>query len=49
MEKLVITNSITINDNFKKSKKMDIIDISELLSEAIKRTHNGESISVLFD
>ena len=29
--------------------KLRVIDVSGVLSEAIRRTHNGESISYLFD
>lgn len=28
--------------------KLDVIDISPTLAEAIRRTHNGESVSYLF-
>lgn len=42
---LVVTNSIPIEGE---SDKIRVIDISPMLAEAIRRTHNGESISVLF-
>ena len=31
------------------SSKLEIIDISQLLTEAIRRTHNSESVRALFD
>jgi ribose-phosphate pyrophosphokinase len=48
LEELVITNSIPLTEAAKKVKKIKVIDIAPMLSEAIRRTHNGESISLLF-
>jgi len=45
---LVVTNSIPQEENLKKCPKLKVIDIAPMLAEAIRRTHNGESISVLF-
>jgi len=45
---LVVTNSIPQEENMKKCSKLKVIDIAPMLAEAIRRTHNGESISVLF-
>jgi len=45
---LVVTNSIPQEENMKKCPKLKVIDIAPMLAEAIRRTHNGESISVLF-
>lgn len=33
----------------KESNKIQLIDISNILAEAIRRTHNGESVSFLFN
>ncbi|RUS25567.1 ribose-phosphate pyrophosphokinase 3 [Jimgerdemannia flammicorona] len=43
IEKLVVTNTIPHEE-----KRIDTIDISPTLAEAIRRTHNGESVSYLF-
>ncbi len=48
LEQLVITNTIPCSDKLLLCKKLKTIDISETLSESIRRTHNGESISYLF-
>jgi len=48
LRQLVITNSIQLNEDCKKCSKIHVIDVAPMLSEAIRRTHNGESISVLF-
>ena len=47
--KVVVTNTYPIPEYKRRSKKLCIIDISGVLAEAIRRTHNGESISYLFD
>ncbi|CAG8712828.1 12691_t:CDS:2 [Cetraspora pellucida] len=47
--KLVVTNSFPIPPEKRNQiSKLVIIDISATLAEAIRRTHNGESISYLF-
>ncbi|OZJ03654.1 hypothetical protein BZG36_03919 [Bifiguratus adelaidae] len=49
VHKLVVTNTYPIPKNkHDDCPKMEIIDISATLAEAIRRTHNGESISYLF-
>lgn len=48
IEAIVVTNSYPI-DSSKKLSKLQIIDISSVLAEAIRRTHNSESISYLFN
>ena len=45
---VVCTNSIPQEDNMSTSSVLKGIDISAVLSEAIRRTHNGESVSYLF-
>ena len=46
---IVVTNTYPIvPERVKASKKLVILDISNLLSEAIRRNHHGESISALF-
>ncbi len=48
LRELVVTNSINLGEDTKKCAKIKAIDIAPMLAEAIRRTHNGESISVLF-
>ena len=46
---IVVTNTYPIApERIKACKKLVILDISHLLSEAIRRNHHGESISALF-
>lgn len=47
-ESLVVTNTIPQDSNMKECEKIRCIDVSMILAEAIRRTHNGESVSYLF-
>ncbi|KAI7870343.1 phosphoribosyl synthetase-associated domain-containing protein [Spinellus fusiger] len=50
VHRLVVTNSFPIpREKMDKCRKLVTIDISTTLSEAIRRTHNGESVSYLFN
>ena len=48
IKNLVITDSIDSSDKFKKVKNIEILSISVLLAEAIKRISNSTSVSDLF-
>ena len=48
IDRLVVSNSIDIGDKSKKCPKIDVFDISPILSQAIIRLMTGESISELF-
>ncbi|KAH9285566.1 Ribose-phosphate pyrophosphokinase 1 [Echinococcus granulosus] len=48
-EAVVVTNTIDQKENMKKCPKLYCIDISTVLAESIRRTHNGESVSYLFN
>lgn len=48
LSKVIVTNSIPIKDKLALTSKLDWIDISPVFAEAIRRTHNGESVSFLF-
>lgn len=45
---LIVTNSCPHEDKKAICPKIQTIDIAPLLAEAVRRTHNGESISFLF-
>ena len=47
--KLVVTNTIPQAQNLMNCPKIELIDLSATISEAIRRTHNGESVSYLFN
>ncbi|BGP28882.1 ribose phosphate diphosphokinase subunit prs4 [Rhodotorula toruloides] len=47
--KVVVSNTVCQTEHFKKAQgKLEVMDISPVLAESIRRTHNGESISLLF-
>lgn len=48
IDKLFITNSVPLNEEKKKCKKIVQLSIAELLASAIKKIHLEESISILF-
>ncbi|XP_039621815.1 ribose-phosphate pyrophosphokinase 2-like isoform X1 [Polypterus senegalus] len=48
-EAVVVTNTIPQEDKMNQCVKIQMIDISTILAEAIRRTHNEESVSYLFN
>jgi len=47
-ESVVVTNTIPQEEKMSQCPVIRVIDISPILAEAIRRTHNGESVSYLF-
>lgn len=45
---LQVTNTISQKQHIDKCSKLFTMDISPTIAESIRRTHNGESISLLF-
>lgn len=48
LSQIVVTNTVPLGDKMEQCKKLRIIDVSPTIAEAIRRTHNGESVSFLF-
>ena len=48
IKNLVVTDTINISDKVKKARNIEILSISNLLAEAIKRISNSTSVSDLF-
>jgi ribose-phosphate pyrophosphokinase len=48
LDRLIITDSIPL-ENHRKHPKIEVLSVAPLLCEAIKRIHNEESVSSLFD
>ncbi len=46
--KLIVTDSIDVSEKLAKSKKLDVISVSEILSMAIENVYNGKSMKDLF-
>jgi len=47
-EAVVVTNSMPQEEHMKVCDKLRVIDVSMMFAEAVRRTHNGESVSYLF-
>jgi ribose-phosphate pyrophosphokinase len=48
IDKIVVTNSVPQHEHRRLCPKLDVLDVSPIFAEAIRRIHHGESISVLF-
>ncbi|CAO1618396.1 unnamed protein product [Jaminaea pallidilutea] len=49
MKRLVVTNTIPNSEKSEESQgKLEIMDVSPVIAESIRRAHHGESIAVLF-
>lgn len=44
LEKLVVTNTIPMSDKQAECEKIEVIDVSTVLAETIRRSHFGESV-----
>jgi len=49
LEELLVTNSIPLRPEAQGVEKIKVLSLAPLMSEAIRRIHNEESISSLFD
>jgi hypothetical protein len=45
MERMVVTNTIPQDEKLKLTNKVDVVDVSPVLAETIRRSHFGESVS----
>jgi len=49
LHRVITTNSIPMTDKEQECSKLETLSIAELLAEAIKRIHNEDSVSSLFE
>jgi ribose-phosphate pyrophosphokinase len=49
LSRVWVTNTIPQHDNVKRCPKLEVLSVANLVGEAIKRIHHGDSISSLFD
>jgi ribose-phosphate pyrophosphokinase len=49
LRKVWVTNTIPQQDNLARCSKLEVLSIANLVGEAIKRIHHGDSISSLFE
>ena len=48
LSRVIVSNSIPQDMNCKKCSKLEVFDVSSLLSEVLKRIMTGDSLSELF-
>ncbi len=48
IDRLVVTNTIPLNEKAQKCSKIIVLSVAELLGETIKRIYNSNSVSTLF-
>ena len=48
LKKLIVTNTIPVSAEFNESGKIEVLSVAELFGEAIRRIHEGSSVSSLF-
>lgn len=48
IDEVIVTNSVPLENKIRICPKIKTVDISPILSEAVRRIHNGESMSFLF-
>ncbi len=48
IEQLILSNTIPLNDNSRGCRKIVTISVAEIFGEAIRRIHDGNSVSSLF-
>jgi ribose-phosphate pyrophosphokinase len=48
MDKLIVTNTIPLKEGSHKRDKIEVLSVAELFGEAIRRIHEGSSVSSLF-
>jgi ribose-phosphate pyrophosphokinase len=48
IDRIVVTNSVAQDEHRRLCPKLEVLDISPVFAEAVRRVHHGESISVLF-
>ncbi|MGH7805685.1 MAG: ribose-phosphate pyrophosphokinase, partial [Candidatus Binatia bacterium] len=49
ISELVVTDTIPLREEAQKLGKIHVLSVARLIGEAIRRTHNEESISSLFE
>ncbi|MEA3369511.1 MAG: ribose-phosphate pyrophosphokinase [Candidatus Ratteibacteria bacterium] len=48
LKKMVVSNTISLKEEAKECRKIEVLSVANLLGEAIKRIHEGSSVSSLF-
>lgn len=48
LDRVIVTNTVPLSTELQNCSKIAIVDVSKMFAEAIRRIHNGESMSKLF-
>ena len=48
IDRVVVTNTVAQDRHVAACPKLEVLDMSSMFAEAIRRVHHGESINVLF-
>jgi ribose-phosphate pyrophosphokinase len=48
IEELIVTNTVPLGSEAQRCRKIKVLSVAHLIGEAIRRTHEEESISSLF-
>ncbi|OGQ85797.1 MAG: phosphoribosylpyrophosphate synthetase [Deltaproteobacteria bacterium RIFOXYA12_FULL_58_15] len=48
IEKVVVTDTVPLNEKARECKKIKVLSVAPLLSKALRRIHQGDSVSSLF-
>lgn len=48
LDKVIVTNTVPLSRELETCPKVSVVDVSRMFAEAIRRIHNGESMSKLF-
>ncbi len=49
IDEVIVSNSVPQKEHLAKCSKMKVMDVTLMFAEAIRRIHNGESVSFLFE
>jgi ribose-phosphate pyrophosphokinase len=49
LDKLVVSDSIPLRPDALKCPRLEVVSVAQLIAEAIRRIHNGDSVSSLFE
>jgi ribose-phosphate pyrophosphokinase len=48
LERVIVTNTIPIDKKPESENKIHVLSVAELFGEAVRRIHEGSSVSILF-
>ncbi|KAK0735591.1 phosphoribosyltransferase-like protein [Apiosordaria backusii] len=49
IDKIVVTNTVDQGEHLRRCSKLEVLDVSGVFAEAVRRVHFGESVSGLFE